>query len=597
MKGVKKMKNLILCFMMVILSISVTSRVFAVAYTWNLDSIAGDWQNSANWTPARTTPATSDVLIFDGNSAATAIVNNIALESVSAVSVINNCFATITTPTITNNQVTLNGGDGALYVGAGSQLRLVGSGVTTGFVISSTSKGYVDGDIVVRGATGRVRITVLQESGLIFRNGSSAAIVQSGGGTNPGMWDGSVNHGIVFQSGASFHHGATKDTTILSFANPADQFGTLPINYMKMESGSNYYYNTVRGFPNFGRTFGNFIWRSFAGLTCDGVIAPAFATMTVLNDFRTMSPFTTIGGSGSLVLGGTADPGVVILGNLIIDADSFPLADAGSDGVTNVLSTTSRFEVHGDVVVNGVFTLSTSADRIYEFNGSSAQSVKLATGGDVTLPNLTIDNAAGVTSQNGIQVDGTLDLAAGYIDMSGGYITVAPTGTVNQTAGWVVGNLVSSVPGSTGPVLFPVGSVSNYNGATVDFTVAPTAGVVTAAFRAQNPGSDGLPLGEGIVGVQPNGYWSISGGIGGTYDITLLANGFPYTGSGASELRVLKRADGSSPWTLEGSAGTNSGTDPNYVVSRTGLTGFSDFAIGGAVLPPTSAGLWPELID
>src|SRR2546425_448529 len=39
-------------------------------YTWNQPA-SGSWATSSNWTPARTSPATTDILVIDGSVTAT----------------------------------------------------------------------------------------------------------------------------------------------------------------------------------------------------------------------------------------------------------------------------------------------------------------------------------------------------------------------------------------------------------------------------------------------------------------------------------------------------------------------------------------------
>ena len=49
-----------------------------VSYTWS-GGAGGDWQTASNWTPARTTTATTDILIFSNT---TATVVNVPAETI-----------------------------------------------------------------------------------------------------------------------------------------------------------------------------------------------------------------------------------------------------------------------------------------------------------------------------------------------------------------------------------------------------------------------------------------------------------------------------------------------------------------------------------
>jgi hypothetical protein len=73
----------------------VVANVFGATYTW-IGGASGEWSTSTNWNPERTTPASSDVLIFDfadrsnGAGAGTAInVANISNETIAGLQIIS----------------------------------------------------------------------------------------------------------------------------------------------------------------------------------------------------------------------------------------------------------------------------------------------------------------------------------------------------------------------------------------------------------------------------------------------------------------------------------------------------------------------------
>jgi len=47
-----------------------------ITYTWN-KTTSNSWAVSTNWNPTRTTPATNDILVFDGGLTPTAVVTNL----------------------------------------------------------------------------------------------------------------------------------------------------------------------------------------------------------------------------------------------------------------------------------------------------------------------------------------------------------------------------------------------------------------------------------------------------------------------------------------------------------------------------------------
>ena len=141
-------------------------------------------------------------------------------------------------------------------------------------------------------------------------------------------------------------------------------------------------------------------------------------------------------------------------------------------------------------------------------------------------------------------------------------------------------------------VLFPVGTESAYRPAYLSYTSAPTTGgTLTASFNASDPGSNGLTLtdvADDIVIAAPEGYWPINAAddlTGGIYSLDLHATGFgviDYTGT-----HIIKRVNSSSDWTLDGTHVTTTGSNALPILHRTGMSGFSEFGVGGEsnVLP------------
>lgn len=203
-------------------------------------------------------------------------------------------------------------------------------------------------------------------------------------------------------------------------------------------------------------------------------------------------------------------------------------------------------------------------------------------------------HAAGLTLANDFSISNTLTHVAGIINMGSKTLTIGinstTLGTYTYTAGRIVGKIKKWITPSATAWTFPIGSLTANQNATVNFTAAPSvAGTLTAQFVASNPTNVGLPLaGNGsatanIGYTSPTGYWTIAaadGLTGGTYNLTLNPIGFTDFIGSPTSLEVLKRVDAASPWTLAGTFAASSGTVPNMVVSRTGLTGFSDFAVG-----------------
>lgn len=188
-------------------------------------------------------------------------------------------------------------------------------------------------------------------------------------------------------------------------------------------------------------------------------------------------------------------------------------------------------------------------------------------------------------------VSNTLTLTAGEINMGSYTLTLgtgtSATGTLSGTAGIVVGNFKRWFAASTGSKDFLVGIPGIQRKATINFTAAPSAGgTLTVNFIPNDPGDAGLPLTEGSITVNTasnSGYWKIDAGdglTGGTYTGTFTATNFPGVNSYAG-LVLIKRPSGGGDWILNGTHVTTTGSNAIPVLSRTGMTGFSEFGVGG----------------
>lgn len=174
-------------------------------------------------------------------------------------------------------------------------------------------------------------------------------------------------------------------------------------------------------------------------------------------------------------------------------------------------------------------------------------------------------------------------------------VTPPVTSTAYPQGGWVTGIFkryflpVITTNGNNG--LMPVGSDTSRI-AQVQFTTAPSAGgYLIAQWFDANGGTNGLPLIEPAVTpstidrVVP-GYWSVvnEGGniTGGTYTAT-FTNTRALGIQNYTKTTLLKRANAGSPWLLQGTHVTTTGSNTRPTVKRTGLAGFSEFAIGANV--------------
>lgn len=103
-----------------------TGRLNPTTYTWNLLGSPGSWTTSSNWTPARITPASSDILIFDNNGTTTA--TNVPTQTIGKLLLLNSSDVSLQSAAAAQT-LTISGGIGTdLDIPAGSTLRLSSSG-------------------------------------------------------------------------------------------------------------------------------------------------------------------------------------------------------------------------------------------------------------------------------------------------------------------------------------------------------------------------------------------------------------------------------------------------------------------------------------
>jgi hypothetical protein len=548
-------------------NMSLASWQGPASYVWN-GSVSSDWTTAGNWTPARTVVSADDNLIFDGASTAAPVITAVPNETVGSLLFTNNCYATLTSTSDATCALIVTGGPQALYVKQGSTLKLSGSKLIN-LVIASGSAGLVEGDVILNATAASVphRILVSDADGLIINPTGTVTLAPTttgagnafGGSSAPT----SAANAVRFKAGSYFYQGGLKDGTRYGGTGSNPFARTAPASNVVFDDGS--YYVTWESIPSIsGRTYGYFVWRNSVAQGVGGG-----SVCTVKNDFLMQSSLTTSNGNLNL----NAQTGsIVILGNLVIESTSGAFVD------TSTPSSATNIEVKGHIIVQNPanFTPGTNANRTYLLSGSSAQQLDV---GGKALPNLTINNPAGVNVVSPVGVVNTLSMVTGDI-INGSNVISLNGSTLNRTAGTIQGTFARVIPATAGSYLFPIGTASTLNEATVTFAVAPTTGTLTASFVASAPGTNGLPLQDGdyqVTGISSNGYWSIAGGVTGSYDLSLVAGGF----GDVSAARVLKRANSSSAWTADGAQGTNS----TSVVVRTGCSGFSEFGISSLATP------------
>lgn len=296
----------------------------------------------------------------------------------------------------------------------------------------------------------------------------------------------------------------------------------------------------------------------------------------------------------------------------VFNAGKITLGAANSCTVT--IGAASGTGTPGNFDVPPTFNLGASGTQFLEYLATAGSR---AMGNEVNpariVSNLTLNSAGNTITMAGgnLQVTGTLALTNGNINLNGDTLTVGSSatsnGTLNATSATSVlynGKLRRWLPNNSSTArLFPVGTGTTRRSASITFTTLPaTGGTLTAEFIEGATAGTGLPLTEGDLTVNSTsdaGYWRINAGdglTGGAYTATLTASGI--TGvTDFTKLVMVKRANNAGPWLLDGTHVTTTGSNASPVLSRTGMSGFSEFGIGlpGAAVPLTTT--WTGAVD
>ncbi len=455
-------------------------------YTWNVSS--GNWATAVSWTPSRTTPTSSDILVFDGAIQATpnVTVDFTSPVSVAKLRVIGNASVTLSNAATRTLNVGFGYSGADLEVASGSSVTITGSSGLS-VLIATGNTASISGNWTVAG--GAHRLDAVDASGVTFQNGGQF-ITSTGFTGNPFNVNTTPNT-VVFASGSTFEFNAG--------ANPFQL--TAPSSKLVFQDGSLYRHKTS-GLPSMsGRTYANM---EFDAATTSAVNMTGATAMT-------LGSLTVKQGEWNFNLTG----GVNLKGNIVVESGA-------SLGFSPVSSST--------------LTL----------NGTSAQSISGA--GTFTLSSnvpLTINNSAGVNLSRPLTLNAALTLTSGNLN-SNGNLTLPFGVTVSGTGGSITGSYTSSyrLTGSAGwrmlsspvadvPLSTMFGSIWTQGFAGAKTTTGTSnvffkSGGGESAYTSATNITNAIPAGHGVlVGVFADddyGTPGVQGGFPKTISVTGVAN-------------------------------------------------------------------------
>ena len=163
------------------------------------------------------------------------------------------------------------------------------------------------------------------------------------------------------------------------------------------------------------------------------------------------------------------------------------------------------------------------------------------------------------------------------------------TGTLIGNGAFKDGTMRRWINKNMGDIIFPIYSGTNNRSIKINYTTQPNvSGYIKAQFITTKPINNGLPLNENGILVKRagiNGYWALTATTlsGGIFTSTLNGDGFNGI-SDPTKLVLLRRATNASVWQLHGSHVASWGSNSSPIVSRTGMSSYGNFGIGGDTL-------------
>ncbi|MGC9150176.1 MAG: fibronectin type III domain-containing protein [Microbacter sp.] len=370
----------------------------SASYTWNQTGSA-DFGTASNWTPARSNPDPTDVLVF--NNGAVTTVTGVSSQTIGGLLVSNGSkvtFSSSAPATLTINNG-ISGFD--LTVDNGCELNIAQTSANAFTIaIASGATGSISGSMDFSSTTANTvnQITAADASGLIFNAG--ALFTQNLNSTGNVFGSGTANS-VVFANGSSFVQYAG--------SNPFQK--TAPSSVVVFQTGSLF---KLKGSlsPSFsGRTYAN------VEIDATGSLISPTGTSAVVMDNLTIT-------NGTLNFNVTGAPGHIIKGNIFVAPGATLNFAPTSAGTVNLGGSALQTISGGGIITtatNSTLNISNNAGVMIDNNAVIGGNLTIASGASCSL-----NPARQLTVSGTLTNNGTLNLLS-----DGTYGTATITGTVN----------------------------------------------------------------------------------------------------------------------------------------------------------------------
>lgn len=533
-----------------------TATAAPTTYVWN-GSVSTDFQTAGNWTPARSCLRTNDVLQWNAASPANSTVTNVPIQVIGQLSVADGRQVTLRATTSAKT-LSLSGGAGTdLGIAAGSNLIIDGN-IDLAISLLAGATADVAGTLTFNnttppGSPRGHRLLAADAGAVVFQTGSVFNATKLSGSA---FGDAGTANVATFKAGAVY---VSRDG-----GNP---FGLAqPAAKVIFEQGSLCRFEQAVGFAAAGRQYANV-------------------------EISLPSAGTNI----NFLFGQTGS--VCRMDNLLVTQGTLDFEMQSNDEPQNI-------ELTGNLTVmaNGTLNFNPempSAKSSFTFNGTSAQTVSGS--GTITLgPNAEVvfDNAAGVTLGRSLTASGTAQLKSGVVTTGGNELVISSTAANALTSvgnAHVNGTLRRQV--AAGQLyMFPVGDGTDLQRADIQFASLDCITSLALRFRTDDPNATAFtPFIEGGVNFGqnlPKGYWQATSNCDPAttsgYELRLYPVAFAEYPTGRVAYAIAKRTGGGN-WQQNGTpsnpAGTATFVQADQSVRRTGMAGFSDFAVATDFAP------------
>jgi hypothetical protein len=289
-------------------------------------------------------------------------------------------------------------------------------------------------------------------------------------------------------------------------------------------------------------------------------------TLSDLNNNKSFTGATTV--SGTLRLNVTGTSTLLGAANLTLGNGATIARTSGSLNEAPIFGTTTNIIYDGTTAITTSFELPA-----------------------LGLNNVTINNAAGVTSNGSSTINGILNFISGKLITGNNFVTVGISGSctgAGASTGWVVGNLIKQTATNASPSFaYAIGDATNYTPISLTFTgnnTATTAGSITATTTAGDHPQLATSDLDGNKTV--NRTWNLlNNGVSGFTNYTVNLNySAAETDAAATPASFVIRKYEVTTWV----APSTFGTSTDVSISASGITGFGDFAVG-QIIPLSTA--------